>query len=137
MSKKRQTKEDLQRVITQLQSGLATAVEKNRSWSRIKEKQDVTIDELRAKMDEAQGLVDSLRTQLDTSDQQVQNKNQALESLKKDYHMRGREINELNHRIGVLHQERDRARAALVEASMNASRLVEAVEPRTMTNICG
>lgn len=143
MSKKTPTKADLERQVKQLQNELATAAKNVASMqTRIDQNaQDIRrhvsrIDNLKAHLDDAFEKMDIARVQRDQNAEATIAANKQLAEVRGELHRTVLHRDELKLVCKRLEHERDRARAALVEASINASRLVEAVEPRNMALAC-
>lgn len=141
--KKVQTKADLQRQVKNLENQLKYAA-KTQASMQTRMDQDAhdikfhknRIEDLITKLDEAHGQVDIAREQRDQNAEATIAANKRLAQVRGDLHRTELHRDELKLVCKRLESERDRARAALVEANINASRLVNAVEPRNMALAC-
>lgn len=143
MSKKTPTKADLQRQVKELEKQLETAARTKENQQTLIEQyaqessaKSYRIEDLVAKLDDAFKQVDIARVQRDKNAEDNKTANQQLAEVRGALHRMTLDRDEIRRLFQCVEFERDRAREALVEASINASRLVNAVEPRNMALAC-
>lgn len=133
MRTREQSKAQLQRVINQQQKDLAVMASTKENQQTLIEQHARRIEDLKAKLDEAITNIDIAREQRDNNAAHTIEVKGELSHTKGQLHRTQIRRDELERICRALEGERDRARAALVEANINTSRLVDAVEPRNDT----
>lgn len=132
MRTREQSKAELQRIIKLQKKGGEVMAKRLEEQQTLIDQNAHDIKFLKGKLDEAQGHIDIVREQRDKCELEAKEFNTLLGSTREELRRSEQQNQWLCRKVCKAGDERDRARAALVEASINTSRLVEAVEPRQM-----